>query len=207
MAAWSLPDRDGIELVEPDLGRLYRQGRSRYRRVVRGKGEEMLAMHEWRKRVKDLRYAAEMLERRDQAGAAPAGRRQTGWGKLLGEDHDLAVLADGSAQAAAGPPKGRWRTPGSARTRKTLLKLIARRRRELRRRALRDGERLYRASPKTFMRRIRAAHRAAPAAQLTPGDSAAAQLTLSDRQRAPALGQRHRRLLARRAPQQGDRDR
>jgi hypothetical protein len=40
-----------------------------------------------------------------------------------------------------------------------LLKLIARRRRELRRRALRRGARLYRRSPKTFTRRIRAAHR------------------------------------------------
>jgi len=35
------------------------------------------------------------------------------------------------------------RRPGRA-TRKTLLKLIARRRRKLRKQALRDGERLYR---------------------------------------------------------------
>jgi len=157
VAAWSLPDRDGIELVEPDLRRLYRQGRSRYRQVVCGEGDEMLAMHEWRKRVKDLRYAAEMLGRRDSGGRLRRlAVRADGLGELLGEDHDLAVLAQ---RVRAGGRRGgqeTWRT--GRRTRKTLLKLIARRRRELRRRALREGERLYRPSSKRFVRRIRAAY-------------------------------------------------
>jgi CHAD domain-containing protein len=180
VAAWSLPDRDGIQLIESDLMRLYRQGRSRYRNVLRRQGEEMAAMHEWRKRVKDLRYAAEMLERRAPGKPAAPGargrhqggkqarasehakrlhrlaRRADALGELLGEEHDLAVFAQHlrEGERAGGPE--RWRT--GRRTRKKLLKLIARRRRELRRRALREGERLYRPAPKRFMRRIGAAY-------------------------------------------------
>lgn len=152
VGAWSLSDRDGIELIEADLARLYRQGRTRYRRVARGKGDRMIAMHEWRKRVKDLRYAAEMLGQRQLAG------RADGLGELLGEEHDLAVLA---ARVRAGGLGGRradqtWYT--GRRTRERLLKQIAKRRRVLRKRALRDGKRLYRDEPKVFVNRVRAAY-------------------------------------------------
>ncbi len=159
VAAWSLADRDGIEPIESDLRRLYRQGRRRYRRVARGKGDEMLAMHEWRKRVKDLRYALEMLERRGSGGRLRRlAVRADELGELLGEDHDLAVLAERvRAGGRRDGPEQTWRT--GRRTQNTLLKLIAKRRRELRKRTLRDGERLYRASPDRFMRRIRAAYR------------------------------------------------
>ena len=47
-----------------------------------------------------------------------------------------------------------------AGARKTLLKVIARRRRRLRKRALRSGERLYGRSPKPFVRRVRKAYAA-----------------------------------------------
>jgi hypothetical protein len=43
-------------------------------------------------------------------------------------------------------------------TRRTLLKLIARRRRQLRRRALREGERIYGRRPKAFLARMRRAY-------------------------------------------------
>jgi CHAD domain-containing protein len=183
--AWSLSDRDGVEPIEADLVRLYRQGRTRYRRVARGKGDRMIAMHEWRKRVKDLRYAAEMLERRgtrgssDASGGSRNGSRShggsarsdgSGWslrqlarradelGELLGEEHDLAVLV---ARLRAGGLGGSgvdqtWYT--GRRTRERLLKQIAKRRRTLRKRALRDGRRLYRDEPKVFVRRVRAAY-------------------------------------------------
>ena len=74
-------------------------------------------MHEWRKRVKDLRYAAEMLQRREPSGAsrregkrkrrrererlraqaAPLRRlakRADDLGELLGEEHDLVLLEE-----------------------------------------------------------------------------------------------------------------
>jgi len=157
VAAWDLSHGPGIQLVEADLIKLYRQGRRRYRRALHAKGAATLAMHEWRKRVKDLRYAAEMLERRRSGGRLRAlARRADALGELLGEDHDLAVFAERLRAGARGDAQETWRT--GRRTRKMLLKLIARRRRKLRRRALRDGERFYRATPKRFLRRVRAGY-------------------------------------------------
>jgi CHAD domain-containing protein len=158
---WELPERPGIAIVEHDLRRVYRQGRHRMRRIERTKDgkrdkdgtrtksgkDSTRAMHEWRKRVKDLRYAAEIL------GLRPLARRADTLGELLGEEHDLALLA------GLLPPPGRAPFKGKRgkRARKALLEQIARRRRRLRKRALREGERLYRRKPKKFMRRVRRA--------------------------------------------------
>jgi CHAD domain-containing protein len=177
VAAWTLPERPGMQLVEPSFQRIYRQGRTRRARAVRAKrAKRTLAMHRWRKRVKDLRYAAEMLDRRDSPdrregsrGASSRGRTATpvrklarradGLGELLGEEHDLAVFAERLRAGARGKRRSRsasvarargesprtWRT--GRRTRRTLLSLIAKRRRKLRRQALRQGQRLYRERP------------------------------------------------------------
>jgi CHAD domain-containing protein len=144
---WSLPERPGIALVERDLRRIYRDGRERKHRVARGRGGAR-ATHEWRKRVKDLRYAAEILDQR------PLARRADELAELLGEEHDLVVLA------GLLPPPGRAPFKGKRgrRARKALLARIARRRRRLRKRALREGERVYGRSPKSFVRRVRRAH-------------------------------------------------
>jgi hypothetical protein len=199
--AWSLHDRPGIETVEPALKRLYGRGRRRYRRAALGRGNRTLALHVWRKRVKDLRYAAEMLDRNepnDGAGArenwtahgftpATAGgklvargrkrkrrrkearrrreaayirrvaRRADELGELLGAEHDLAVLGArvrSHVGAASTPVAGRG-------TRRVLLRLIAKRRRRLRKHALREGKRLYRRGPKRFAARVRSAGAAA----------------------------------------------
>jgi CHAD domain-containing protein len=187
MAAWRLPERPGIELVEPSLRRLYRQGARRHRRAARGKGDRGRALHEWRKSVKDLRYAAEMLNRKSPAGAAALlqtggaallrgghgggrgrararakraalirriARRADDLGEMLGEEHDLALLAErlrSETTRSDGVKLGK-------RTRRTLLKLIAKRRRQLRRRALREGARLYRQRPRRFLARVRDAY-------------------------------------------------
>jgi CHAD domain-containing protein len=146
---WDLPERPGIALVERDLRRIYRDGRERKRRVARGKGGgDAHAAHAWRKRIKDLRYAAEIL------GERPLARRADRLAELLGEEHDLVVLA------GLLPPPGRAPLQGKRgrRARKALLARIARRRRSLRKRALREGERLYERRPKKFVRRIRRAH-------------------------------------------------
>jgi hypothetical protein len=176
VAEWRLPDPGGIELVEPALKRLYRQGRRRRLRAAGGPGERTRAMHLWRKRVKDLRYAAEMLDRasdeprgggggsskrnrrhkRARTGGEPAyagrvARRADELGELLGEEHDLALLAARiRAQGKRAGAAGRL----GAGTRKLLLKLIAERRKRLRSRALREGKRLYRRRPRKFARRI-----------------------------------------------------
>jgi CHAD domain-containing protein len=175
VAGWQLADPGGIEAVEPALARLYGTGRRRMRRAERARRARGRKLHEWRKGVKDLRYAAEMLQRSDDDRGRAAGKPGKGAGKrasaeaafiasvarqaddlgeLLGEEHDLAVLAqrvrsEAQATRASGAPR-----PG---TRRALLKLIARRRKCLRKRALRDGRRLFDGKPKGFMRRIRAA--------------------------------------------------
>ncbi len=171
-AAWRLAERPGLGPVDAGLRRIYREGRRRRRRAAGRKGKEMRAMHQWRKRVKDLRYAAEVLERRQLAcrgsrSRLARARAESKWlhrlatradelGELLGEEHDLAVLEQWllSEGRRAGVGRG---------TRRRLVKLIARRRTELRRRALRDGRRLYRRSPRDFMERVqRAWARTAP---------------------------------------------
>ena len=59
---WQLADHRGIVIVEPGLLALYSDGRRRWERCERGKGDQVREMHQWRKRVKDLRYVAEMLD-------------------------------------------------------------------------------------------------------------------------------------------------
>jgi CHAD domain-containing protein len=161
--------------LEPAVARVYGKGRKRMRLAARGDGRSNgRKLHEWRKRVKDLRYVAEMLERaapgngkrgghkrsagkRVRANSAFVGRvarRADDLGELLGEEHDLDVLAErvrGDAHDQRAPS-----TLGRG-SRRALLKAIARRRRRLRKRALRGGARLYARRPKRFVRRMIAA--------------------------------------------------
>jgi len=190
VATWQLSEREGIALVEPGLAHLYRQGRSRWRSLGRGRKDHTRAMHRWRKRVKDLRYAAQMLQRDPGGEEAPPepsrrrrrrarrrraqARRDAAWlrrlerradalGELLGEEHDLAVLDE-----YVRTHDGRGRRGGprvGKRSRRKLARSIAERRRVLRRAALRDGERLYRRSPTKFIRRVRRAQ--GPARQVS----------------------------------------
>jgi CHAD domain-containing protein len=171
VAAWTLADRPSIALVERDLAQLYRQGQKRHLRVLRGKRQQTIAMHQWRKRVKDLRYAAEILQRRNASERRSpdkrlrkVARRADLLSELLGEEHDLALLAQhlrnskrvrshaNRKQTQRAVRQQTWRTP--PKTRKALLKAIAKRRRELRKRALRDGARLYRRSPNKLLRQL-----------------------------------------------------
>ena len=112
----------------------------------------MEALHAWRKRVKELRYVAETLDRggKSYKPVRRVARRADRLGEMLGEEHDLALLEarvrERSRQFA-----------GERKVRKRLLALIASRRRKLRKRALREGERLYRRPPRRFVRRLKRA--------------------------------------------------
>jgi CHAD domain-containing protein len=177
MNAWSPTDSDGIRALEPALKRLYAQGRRRHLRALKGRGDRAAAMHSWRKRVKDLRYAAEALSRSGPSdngrtshvaaasvanaaggpessggaqGAIPKiARRADRLGELIGEEHDLIVLAQRVRAEGNDCPRA---------TRRALLKLIDRRRERMRQRALRDGAKLYGPPPKKLVRRIRRAY-------------------------------------------------
>src|SRR5207244_3244882 len=170
VSAWQLARGAGLQPVEPALRRVYRRGRRALPPDSRGSRKRTAALHEWRKRVKDLRYAAEILDRsrapRDTAALAAAAlrgrkrgspsprssymrriaRRADELGEILGEEHDLFLLADVVQE----------RVPGG-RTRKVLHALIAERRKQLRKQALRAGTRLFARPPARFLARARRA--------------------------------------------------
>ncbi len=177
VARWELRER-GFRLLAPGLEGIYRRGR-RDLRVARrraaaerpgekprrgkrtrragtdthpGWGASVEALHAWRKRVKELRYAAETLDRggKRYKPVRRVVRRADRLGEMLGEEHDLALLE----------ARVRERSrlfAGERKVRRRLLALIAARRRKLRQRALREGERLYRRPPRRFVRRLKRA--------------------------------------------------
>jgi CHAD domain-containing protein len=157
VVAWELRERphDPARLSTAGLERLYGEGRRRMRRARRRGDFE--SMHAWRKRVKALRYAAETLDRGGESRETKSGRRlhrvarrADRLGEALGEEHDLALLARLVRKREA-------LFAGERKQRKRLLRAIAARRKRLRKRALREGERLYRRKPKAFVRRLRKA--------------------------------------------------
>jgi CHAD domain-containing protein len=158
LARWDLLDRD-FEDLAPGLRRIYKEGRKRYAHVKdehrrAGANSEHppsdQAMHDWRKRVKSLYYALDMLGGKRAKGARKATRRAGRLGDLLGEEHDLWML---SVYAEEHPDV----FGGDSRAREDLLELIERRRRRLRKRALKLGARLYKRSPARFVQRLRIA--------------------------------------------------
>jgi CHAD domain-containing protein len=168
--AWQLDDRPGIDPIEAGLRNVYASGRRRMTKAAGKRGTRMRTMHRWRKRVKDLRYAAEALQRSAHPSGGRGGKRgrstrmseESGWladlatgadelGELLGEEHDLAVLGQWLSDHGASAGAGRS-------TRRGLHKLIRRRRRKLRRRALRRGRALYERKPRRFIARVARAY-------------------------------------------------
>ncbi len=170
VAKWKLPEgRSAAKLTAPGLEHIYRAGRAGRRRAGTQNASPRV-LHRWRKHVKDLRYAAEVLEASEpaRAGSEPAGKRRSkhskraagrgrriaemarradGLGEVLGEEHDLMLLAE---RVRAHKRLKRRRK----RTRRRLLRAIALRRRRLRARALREGERLYAQKPARFVRNV-----------------------------------------------------
>jgi CHAD domain-containing protein len=145
LANWNLVDPD-FETLAPGLKRIYREGRRRYRRVRRERNAEQL--HDWRKRVKSLYYALDMLGGSTATKRARrATRRAEDLGDLLGEEHDLWML-----HAYLEQHPGTLEEDRSAH--EQLLKLIERRRRRLRKRALKLGARLYRRKARAFTQRV-----------------------------------------------------
>jgi CHAD domain-containing protein len=146
VSTWQL-DTHSEQPVQLGLTRIYREGRQRGRLARRQGSTESL--HDWRKRVKDLRYATAMLSRPGRPGRRlrTVTRRADRLGELLGAEHDLALLAERVRQEKSC-------FDGERATRKDLLRLIARRRKRLHRRALSLGKSLYRRRPRRFTRRV-----------------------------------------------------
>lgn len=135
------------------LMKIYATGRKAMWRALRS--EEATDMHEWRKRVKDLRYAAEALTTVGKQDAATErmrrlAKRADKLGEALGEEHDLALLAARVKAQRALFAKDR-------KGRKALLRALKRRRRRLRKQTSKLGRKLYDDKPKRFAKRMKRA--------------------------------------------------
>jgi CHAD domain-containing protein len=149
LARWNLVEHD-FDALAPGLQRIYREGRRRYTRVKREHGRSAEDVHDWRKRVKSLYYALDMLGGASAKGARSATRRAERLGDLLGEEHDLWMLR---AYIEQHPDA----FGGDSAAREKLLELTERRRKRLRKRALKLGKRLYERKPGDFTQRIASA--------------------------------------------------
>ena len=91
IAGWPIV-RDEFAMIGPGLERAYGRGRRAHRGCEREPAER--ALHEWRKRVKDLGYAIQLLApARPETLNRLADDLRELW-TLLGDDHDLAVLME-----------------------------------------------------------------------------------------------------------------
>lgn len=142
IAEWKL---GGWSPAGKGLRRAYRRGR---KALAAARAEPSdAAVHEWRKRSKDLWYHLRLLRGARPDVLAPAADRAHELSDLLGDHHDLAVLA---ADAKA-------RRKGlSTTSRSALLGAIRHRQGELLAEALPLGEELYAEKPKAFARRLEA---------------------------------------------------
>jgi CHAD domain-containing protein len=148
VSAWPVEGEDW-SIVAPGLRRVYGRGRDRFEDVVREPGTENL--HEWRKRAKDLWYALRILEPTWPEVMDAVRDEADELSDMLGDDHDLAVLA-----ATARERAGAFDGDGL----ELLLEAVDERRAELHRDAIPLGRRLYADKPGAFTNRSEAWWRA-----------------------------------------------
>lgn len=138
---------DAWRLLEPGLDRTYREGREALCEVRdEGSAENV---HEFRKRAKDLWYQLRLLHDAWPGLLGPTADEAHELADLLGDHHDLAVLAEDLAAR-----------PELAASREDFGALIEGRQAKLLDAALELGERLYAEKPKHYRRRLRAYWRA-----------------------------------------------
>ncbi|MBV8943837.1 MAG: CHAD domain-containing protein [Solirubrobacterales bacterium] len=134
--------RGGWKALEPGLLRSYRRGCKAL--AIAQREPTVEALHEWRKRSKDLWYHLRMLEPLSPGIVGGQAEEAHALSDLLGDDHDLAILRD-----TLGSSGGRLAVDLDA-----VTQLIDRRREQLQAEAFRVGARLYAESPKAFGRRL-----------------------------------------------------
>jgi CHAD domain-containing protein len=142
---WPVTAVDASTLAD-GLARSYARGRAAF--AVTDAEPTAANLHEWRKRVKDLWYQLRLLRDVWPGVMKASADEAKALSRLLGDDHDLAVLAEllGEDPELSAAP---------AASRERLLELIEQRRGELLEQARGLGGRLYAESPKAFRRRLR----------------------------------------------------
>ncbi len=144
IADWPLHG-DDWSLIGPGLRRSYRRGRNRLADVRSEASDE--AIHEWRKRVKDLWYDVRLVRKANGSVLGEMADQLHRLSDLLGDHHDLAVLRDDAIERRELFADGAF---------EKLLASISERQGELAADALDLGKRVYAKKPKAFERRIRA---------------------------------------------------
>jgi CHAD domain-containing protein len=137
---WDLSG-DSWKTIDGALTRSYRRGRKATKTAPSGSEDDL---HEWRKRAKDLWYALRILSGTWPGPLEAAAEEAHALSELLGDHHDLAVLAEDLGQ----------RNLGQLET-QVLAAAIARRQEELAEEAAALGRRLYAERPADFSRRLR----------------------------------------------------
>lgn len=134
---WPL-ERDTFDALGEGLERTYRRGR----RALRAAQEEPTAeaLHDWRKRVKDLWYHQTLLRDLWPPVMRAAGDDAHELSDRLGDDHDIVVLAA-------------W-VRGHLETDPEFSVAVIRRRGELQDGAFALGARLYAEKPSAYRRRL-----------------------------------------------------
>jgi len=135
---WPL-ERHSFDALREGLERTYRHGRRDFRAAQGDPTVE--ALHEWRKRVKDLWYQHTLLRELWPPVMQAVGNEAHQLANRLGDDHDLAMLADWVREHAAAEPE--------------FFDAVASRRSELQAEAMALGERLYADKPGPYVRRLR----------------------------------------------------
>ncbi len=134
-------EKDSWSAVAPGLLRAYDGGRKSLRAVRRHADPD--SVHEWRKRTKDLWYHLRLLHDLWPGLLGATVDEAHDLADLLGDHHDLAVLAEDLGERPVADPK-------------PLEALIARRQAELLDRALLLGTLLYAEKPPAFAKRLKA---------------------------------------------------
>ncbi len=130
---WPLGDL-GPDDLAASLRRTYARGRKAF--ATADHAPTTANLHEWRKRVKDLWYQQRLLEQTWPGVMKAQAKEAKRLSKLLGADHDLAVLAEHVDDP-------------------DLTELIDTRRAELLAEARELGRRVYAERPQAFARRAR----------------------------------------------------
>jgi CHAD domain-containing protein len=135
---WPL-EHDSFDVLHDGLERTYRSGRRDFRAARSEPTVE--ALHEWRKRVKDLWYQHSLLRALWPPVMQAVGGEAHELANRLGDDHDLAMLADWVREHAEAEPE--------------FFEAVERRSSELQDEAMALGERLYADKPSAYLRRLR----------------------------------------------------
>jgi CHAD domain-containing protein len=128
--------------AERGVAKAYKRGRKAFERAVAKPTTANL--HEWRKRVKDLWYHDRLLNAAWPVVLTAAAKEAHALADRLGDDHDLAVLAERLRNLD--------KPPASV---EEVLGLIEQRRGELLDEARALGRRVYAETPKAFRKRLR----------------------------------------------------